>query len=112
MKATEVLRRYAAGERNFQRENLRGQSFKGQDLSGADFSEADIRSTNFENANLQEVNFTGAKAGLQKRWVAFLLVISFLLSGVSGFCSLIIFDLVSLLFDSSNPKNFYAGLFS
>ena len=85
MKAAEVLRKYAAGERNFQRVNLRGQSFKGQDLSGADFSEADIRSTNFKNANLQGVNFTGAKAGLQKRWSTFLLIISFLLSVTSNF---------------------------
>ncbi len=43
MKAAEVLRRYAAGERNFRGVNLRGQSFKGADLSGADFSYADIR---------------------------------------------------------------------
>jgi uncharacterized protein YjbI with pentapeptide repeats len=50
MKADEVLRRYAAGERDFHRVNLRGQSFKGKDLSGADFSEADIRGANFTNA--------------------------------------------------------------
>lgn len=43
MKADEVLRQYAAGERDFRRVNLRGQSFKGKDLSGADFSEADSR---------------------------------------------------------------------
>ena len=112
MKAKEVLRRYAAGERNFQRVNLRGQSFKGQDLSGADFSEADIRGTNFKNANLQGVNFTGAKAGLQKRWVTFLLVISLFVSGIAGFCSFIMAFFVSM--ESSNPihsNNFYIGLF-
>ncbi len=112
MKAAEVLRRYAAGERNFQRVNLRGESFKGADLSGADFSEADIRSTNFKNANLQGVNFTGAKAGIQKRWVAFLLFISFLLSGISGFLSLYLGYSVSLSFDNSAPGNFYERLFS
>ena len=90
MKAKEVLRRYAAGERNFQRVNLRGQSFKGQDLSGADFSEADIRGTNFKNANLQGANFTGAKAGLKKYWkfntglIVFSLVASELLENTTS----------------------------
>ena len=78
MKASEVLKRYAAGERNFCNLNLRGQSFKGQNLSGADFSNADIRSTDFTGANLQKVNFTGVKAGLERRWNIFILVISFM----------------------------------
>jgi hypothetical protein len=39
MKASEILAKYAAGERNFQRLNLRGQSFKGKDLAGAERSQ-------------------------------------------------------------------------
>ena len=84
MKASEVLKRYAAGESNFQRRNLRGQSFKGKDLSGADFSEADIRSANFTGANLRQANFTGAEAGLGRKWRIILSISSFLLSFFSG----------------------------
>ncbi|MGK7899500.1 MAG: pentapeptide repeat-containing protein [Xenococcus sp. (in: cyanobacteria)] len=85
MKATEVLRRYAAGERNFQRVNIRGQSFKGQDLSGADFSEADIRSSNFTGTTLKGTKFSGTKCGLQNFWIFFLIVFVLLLLVLSGF---------------------------
>jgi uncharacterized protein YjbI with pentapeptide repeats len=84
MKAEEVLRCYAAGERDFRRANLRGQSFKGKDLSGADFTEADIRGANFTGAVLRGVNFAKAKAGLQKRWIATQLILSLIISLLSG----------------------------
>ncbi|NEO41629.1 MAG: hypothetical protein F6J90_37010 [Moorea sp. SIOASIH] len=84
MKANEIVRRYAAGERDFRRVNLRGQSFQGKDLSGADFSEADIRGANFKNANLTGTNFCKAKAGLQRPWAIGFLIGSLLLSGVIG----------------------------
>jgi hypothetical protein len=83
MKASKILKRYAAGERNFQRLNLRGQSFKRKDLAGADFSEADIRSTNFTGANLRGANFSNAKCGLQKRWAILLTIPALLLAGIS-----------------------------
>jgi hypothetical protein len=105
MKASKVLKRYAAGERNFQRLNLRGQSFKGQDLTGADFSEADIRSTNFTNANLRGVNFTGAECGLQKRWATLLTILSCLLAGISGLYSTLSGYLSLQMFDSFNLEN-------
>ena len=85
MKASEVLRRYAAGERDFRRTNLRGQSFKGQDLSGADFSEADIRGANFSNASLKGANFTWSQAGIQKRWILAQLVFLVTLARLAGF---------------------------
>lgn len=109
MKASKVLKRYAAGERNFQRLNLRGQSFKGQDLTGADFSEADICSTNFTGADLRGANFTGAKCGLQKRWVTLLTILSWLLASISGFFSMFTGVFASLIFDSSSPENRIIG---
>ena len=109
MKASEVLRRYQAGERNFQGVSLRGQSFKGQDLSGANFSEADIRSTNFTGANLTGVNFSGTKCGLQRRWFILLLLLSWLLAGISGFFSILASYSVSLIFATYNLANQISG---
>ena len=85
MKAQEVLRRYAAGERNFRNAALRGANFVGQDLSGADFSGADIRSANFRNATLRGANFTEAQAGLQRRWMAAQWLVIAVLAAVAGF---------------------------
>ncbi len=90
MKASEVLRRYKAGERDFRGVNLRGQSFKGQDLSAADFSGADIRGANFKNSTLINTNLTSVKAGIQKRWLIFQTTLSFLISVVLAFTSVTI----------------------
>jgi len=107
MKANEVLRRYATGERNFRGVNLRGQSFKGEDLSGANFSGADIREANFSGADirganfskayLRNANFSCARAGLQRHQSIFLVAAAFLLAtgvglatGLGGFFALTI----------------------
>ncbi len=101
-KAKEVLRRYAAGERDFRGLNLRGQSFKGADLSGADFSEADLRSTKFNGSTLKGVNFTGAKCGLQKIWTILVLIISWISAGMLGIGSLSTAYLVLFIFEPNS----------
>ena len=108
MKASEVLRRYATGERDFRRINLRGQSFKGQDLSGADFSEADIRGTTFTNAILTSTTFTSAKAGLQRRWLMAQQIMAFVISVLSGALSVVLGVIIAaLVFNSGSNQHAY-----
>jgi len=68
-------------------QNLRGRSFKGQNLERVNFSYADIRGADFSNANLTGVDFSHAQARLRKRWAIFLVCVSWVLSGISGFFS-------------------------
>nr|WP_083468696.1 pentapeptide repeat-containing protein [Nostoc piscinale] len=89
-------------------QNLRGRNFKGQNLAGANFSYADIRGANFSGANLTGANFSNAKAGLQRRWVIGLVLVSFLLSALSGYLWSFNGYVVSLIFSSSN-ENQIAG---
>ncbi|MGL5943786.1 MAG: pentapeptide repeat-containing protein [Waterburya sp.] len=105
MKASEVLKQYAAGERNFQRLNLKGQSFKGKDLSRADFSETDIRSANFSGANLQKAKFTNAKCGLGMAAKGLLYVLPLLITAILGFFLIDIATTVSPIFNFSCPEN-------
>jgi uncharacterized protein YjbI with pentapeptide repeats len=93
-------------------QNLRGRSFKGQNLTGANFSKADIRGANFTNAILKDADFTGAKAGLQRRWVIGLLIITFLLSALSGFLSILIGAFIAYIFDTKNSENVIFGIVS
>ncbi|WP_049802601.1 pentapeptide repeat-containing protein [Gloeothece verrucosa] len=109
MKVSEVLKRYAAGDRDFRRVNLRGQSFKGADLSGADFSHADIEGTNFQGAILRGTKFCGAKAGLQKHWTLILRLVSWIISGIAGFILAFTGVLVSSIFDNSSLQNQVIG---
>ncbi|QIR37534.1 pentapeptide repeat-containing protein [Tolypothrix sp. PCC 7910] len=89
---------------DFSGQNLRGRNFKAKDLAGANFSYADIRGANFTNANLTGANFSHAQAGLQRRWAIFLVLISWLLSGVSGFLWAINGALVAYILSDSTDN--------
>lgn len=86
--------------KDFSHQNLRGRNFKGQDLTGANFSHADIRSANFTNTILKGANFSHAKAGLQRRWAIFLVIVSLILSVLSGFVSFFVGILSASVFFS------------
>ncbi len=70
MDANEVLRRYAAGERNFRQADLRGISltkaclkeidFTGANLSNSDLSDSDLSKANLNWVNLRGANLSGA----------------------------------------------------
>lgn len=85
---------------DFSGQNLRGRSFKGQNLEGANFSNADIRGANFTGTNLTGANFSCVKAGLQLRWTFFLVLVSCLVSGISGCVWAFNGALVSLILDT------------
>ncbi|MEJ6486928.1 pentapeptide repeat-containing protein [Nostoc punctiforme UO1] len=93
-------------------QDLSGRSFKGQNLEGENFSGADIRSADFSGANLKGANFSSAKAGLQWHWVIGLIIILWLLAGISGVLSEFISYSISATFRSSNYEQFYNGVVS
>ncbi|MBD2522706.1 pentapeptide repeat-containing protein [Nostoc sp. FACHB-133] len=95
---------------DFSGQNLRGRNFKGRkDLVGANFSYADIRGANFINANLTGTNFSHVKAGLQRRWAIFLVLVSWLLSGLSGLIWYLNGYLLLLIFEGSLLRNQFMG---
>lgn len=69
MKTQQVLALYAAGERNFQGQDLKGCNFKGAHLAGVDFTRADIRGAKFTAANLRQARFQKAQVGIGVFWM-------------------------------------------
>ncbi|MBD1924653.1 pentapeptide repeat-containing protein [Microcoleus sp. FACHB-831] len=61
MDAKELLRRYAAGERNFARIKFSSQSLCEADLSGINLSGADLGALDLSRANLSNANLSRAK---------------------------------------------------
>ncbi|MBE7381067.1 MAG: pentapeptide repeat-containing protein [Leptolyngbya sp. SIO1E4] len=111
LKARDVLRYYAAGERDFRGAILRGCDFRDADLSGADFTRADIRSAWFVNATLRGARFCHAKAGLQRRWWWVQLALVVAIATLSGFLQGFVGYLIAvLLFDFTSTEEIAAGI--
>lgn len=65
--------------------NFRGAKIAGATLINADFREACIYGADFTNANLTGADFSYTKAGLQRRWIIFLIAASGIITVFSGF---------------------------
>jgi hypothetical protein len=106
MKAKELLRQYAQGERNFRGRNLRGVCLAGKDLSDADFTRADIRGTDFSNTNLKGASFVKTIAGLQPSHALILGITLILLAAILGSLSGFVDRVAELEFHSSQFVDF------
>lgn len=108
MKASDVLRRYEAGEKDFQnvnngkKINLRGKSFKGKNLSGVNFTNADIRGVDFSNTCLKDAKLNNVEAGLSPVWMVFWILVSLLMLGLSGVVASFSSTFIAFLFFSSS----------
>ena len=111
MPATELLKRYQVGQRDFSGENLREQDFRGQNLSGAMLADTDICGANFAYANFRGTNFSYAKADLEKRWEISLFIDLLLLSAVLDLVSGFIGLMSSTVLETYNPDGQAIGFF-
>ncbi len=91
MNASDLLKRYAEGERDFRCAKLRHCEFQCCDLQSINLSGADIRGANFNGANLSGAVFQNVRAGLPHQYLilhcivsAFLSVLLGLFAGLSG----------------------------
>jgi hypothetical protein len=60
MNSTELIARYAAGERAFRKVDLRGVDLAGATLSGANLSDATLSGADLSRANLSRATLSGA----------------------------------------------------
>jgi uncharacterized protein YjbI with pentapeptide repeats len=94
---------------DFSGKNFQGYSFKGQNLTHANFSHADIRGADFTNAILKGANFSYTLAGLQPRRAIVLVIISLLLSVLSGFASAYAGAITGIAFYSPDPWSVFSA---
>ena len=104
--ATEILQRYAAGERNFQHLDLQGADLQNANLAAADFSECDLRGTSFSRANLTGASFRGAQTGVPPHWAIALAVAAILLAGACAFVAALFAAVLSFfIFDANSTAS-------
>ena len=84
LRAQDVLRLYALGERNFCNVILSGCNFRGADLLETNFSGADIRGTCFVETTLQRTNFCYAKGGTHRLWWMVIQAAPYVIGGLCG----------------------------
>ncbi|WP_026732144.1 pentapeptide repeat-containing protein [Fischerella sp. PCC 9605] len=70
--------------KNFAGKVIKGYSFRNEDLKNADFGNCRIESVDFTHANLSGANFSGAKIGVNFRWLIFITGLLFFLSILTG----------------------------
>ena len=66
MNVTEILKKYAAGVRDFSGANLSELNLSGANLSGAKFTEANLSVANLSGANLSSANLSRAKLNVAR----------------------------------------------
>lgn len=94
----------------FSNTNLQGADFRGKTLINTDFSGADIRGANFRDAILIGANFCNAKAGLPVSRVISLIIVSILLSFLTGLISAYSGALINELLTNSSYGALFFGL--
>ncbi|MEO0825822.1 MAG: pentapeptide repeat-containing protein [Cyanobacteria bacterium J06635_15] len=110
LKAKDVLRLYAAGERDFRGTILRGCNFRGADLSGADLSGADIRSARFVDATLRGVKFCHVRAGLQRQWWVGQLILVIVIAAIAGILQGYAGALIGFYFTTGDSTDLVAAI--
>jgi Pentapeptide repeats (8 copies) len=92
--------------------DLKNKSFRGQNLSGHNFTGADVSGVDFTGTTLKNADFTDAKAGLPKLFLIRLLLITILLSFLSGFIAAYAGAVLGNLFNTINSNNLSIGIFA
>ncbi|MBO9201728.1 MULTISPECIES: pentapeptide repeat-containing protein [Niastella] len=75
--------------KDYSNQNLQNASFVDQDLRFSNFSNSDLRGANFSGANLNGVDFTGIKTGITPVKLAWMFLVSMIISLFSGYLAML-----------------------